>query len=389
MVTLARVDPDGFYLMSDLELSSGWIGGTDPPADEPNEPSSHPLDTLKAILRQALKKRPCIVAFSGGRDSSAILALAVDVARREGLPLPVPVTNVYPDVPETDESRWQELVVRHLALTEWERLVYHDEADLIGPMASEGLRRSGVVWPVTVHLNERLWAAAGGGMLITGEGGDEVFGVRRITPLTGLLSRSVHPRRKAAQMAAVGVAPSPLRRRLLLPRIERATRRDWLMPAARREFIDRVIADALAEPLRWDRSIVSLQRRRGIRIGLHNLQVGAARQGATYVYPLLDTRFVHSWAGFGGRLGYPGRAAAMRTLFAPFLPEALLERADKVSFVNARLGEASRSFIAEWGGAGVDPGLVDVERLKELWSAPVPHSGTLLLLQAAWLRTTS
>lgn len=118
------MDSDRFYRMTPLEIASGWVGGLDPPPEETSEVPAHPLEALKAILLPALERQPCAVAFSGGRDSSAILAVAVDLARREGLPLPVPVTNVFPDAPETDELVWQELVIRHLALGEWERLIY-------------------------------------------------------------------------------------------------------------------------------------------------------------------------------------------------------------------------------------------------------------------------
>ena len=45
--------------------------------------------------------------------SSAVLAVAVHVARREGLAEPIPITKVFPDVPTTEEQSWQE---RHRAL---------------------------------------------------------------------------------------------------------------------------------------------------------------------------------------------------------------------------------------------------------------------------------
>jgi len=44
--------------------------------------------------------------------------------------------------------------------------------------------------------------------------------------------------------------------------------------------------------------------------------------------------------------------------------------------------ELARSF----DGTGVDPAIVDVARLRELWSEPEPDAHTYLLLQAIWLR---
>lgn len=59
-----------------------------------------------------LGRPPCLLAFSGGRDSSALLAVAVSVAHREGLPLPIPL--IYPGVAGTDESSWQYMILDHL-----------------------------------------------------------------------------------------------------------------------------------------------------------------------------------------------------------------------------------------------------------------------------------
>ena len=98
----------------------------------------------------ALERPPCGVAFSGGRDSSLVLAVAVHVARREGLPEPIPITRVFPDVSESDEQLWQERVVRHLGLREWHRVTVHDELDVMGPHATAHLREHGIVWPPTI-----------------------------------------------------------------------------------------------------------------------------------------------------------------------------------------------------------------------------------------------
>ena len=103
-----------------------------------------------------------MVSFSGGRDSSAVLAGAVNLARREGLPPPIPVTNVFPDVREADEHQWQQHVVRHLGLTEWVRLEHTDEAHLLGPYAQRVMLRHGLAWPFNVHFHLPLLDAAQG-----------------------------------------------------------------------------------------------------------------------------------------------------------------------------------------------------------------------------------
>lgn len=94
------------------------------------------MEALEAAVLPALCRPPCLVVFSGGRDSSAVPA----VARRSGLPDPMPATNRFRGSPATKETEWQELVVRHLGLTDWHVLDRDDELDVIGPVAEQVLR---------------------------------------------------------------------------------------------------------------------------------------------------------------------------------------------------------------------------------------------------------
>jgi hypothetical protein len=57
------------------------------------------------------------------------------VARREGLPEPIPATLRFPEASDTDEDDWQEQVVRRLGCGDWTRLEFTDELDLVGPVA--------------------------------------------------------------------------------------------------------------------------------------------------------------------------------------------------------------------------------------------------------------
>src|SRR5690242_21596158 len=97
--------------------------------------------TLKDAVREAVLSGPTFVSFSGGRDSSAVLAAATSVARREGLSLPIPVTIRASEAPESDESDWQETVVRHLGVENWIKVEIDDELDAVGHYARRGLER--------------------------------------------------------------------------------------------------------------------------------------------------------------------------------------------------------------------------------------------------------
>jgi asparagine synthase (glutamine-hydrolysing) len=383
------VEPDGFYRMTPFEIATGWVAGMDPPEADQEPPHRHPLDVLKDVIRPPLETGRCVVTFSGGRDSSAILAVAVEVAREEGLPLPIPVTQVFASAPETDETEWQELALRHLRITEWERLVYDEgEADLIGPAATESLRQIGLVWPPALHTKERVWKAGSGGFLLTGEGGDEIFGIRRVTPITRLLRRQVGSRRRTLRKAARAVTPRPVRRRSTTSEIRQTTPIPWLTPNAEAAFRDLLVSDALVEPLPWRSSIISLLQRRGVTKAHDNLAAAGAAFNTTVVDPLLDPGFVYALAEFGGRLGFSGRSDATRALFGHLLPEALITREEKVYFNTVLFSESSKRFAASWDGEGVDTSLVVPDQLKVVWESHMPHAASASSLQAAWLNAS-
>jgi hypothetical protein len=52
-------------------------------------PGATARGVLEELISPALERPPCVIGFSGGRDSSSLLALATHLARREGLPMPV------------------------------------------------------------------------------------------------------------------------------------------------------------------------------------------------------------------------------------------------------------------------------------------------------------
>ncbi|MEX1133482.1 MAG: asparagine synthase-related protein [Acidimicrobiia bacterium] len=376
---------DQFYRMTPLEVASGWVAGYEKAETHASDAGADPLAALENLLSPPLESPPCFVEFSGGRDSSALLAVAVNVARRHGLALPVPITRIFPDVPESREDDWQEEVVRHLGLSEWHRIEYTDEFDLLGPTAMRSLRQHGLIWPATIHTRALVWEAAGGGTVVSGEGGDEVFGRRRISPLAGLLAKNVHPRKRAVAMTLEAFAPRPIRRSLIGRDLRQHEDRLWLREDAQREFRSKLIEDRLTEPLWWDHATRRHRHRRADWLGIHNLRLSAAMIGVSYLAPFHDVVFLDALANRGGRLGFPGRSAAMRDLFGELLPRKVLERESKAEFTRTFVCRESRSFMVNWNGDGLENDLVDAEALKREWEGERPHAGTLPLLQAAWL----
>ncbi len=376
-----------YYEMDPREVAWGWVPGlVDDPTDGDADVGEGPVEALERIVLEALQHPPCFVEFSGGRDSSALLAVAVQAARRAGLADPIPVTWVYPTVPEAQEDEWQQKVIRHLRLDTWERHEILDESDLVGPTATDSLRRRGLLWPPTLHTRSVTWRHCRGGSVINGNGGDEILGIRRSTPLAGLLARNVRPRRRATVQAAKSMLPKAVRRRIVATELWRSGDRRWLRPAARRRYVDAIAADAAEEPFAWSASVLHHLRLRSSRLGTHNLRTEAAAHGVAFVQPFLDPRFVRALAHAGTRFGYPGRTAAMKALFGDLLPDDVIRRTSKADFTRVYFGDHTRRFVDRWTGEGVDPELVDVERLREVWRSERPHAGTAALLQQAWLK---
>ncbi|PZF85491.1 asparagine synthase-related protein [Jiangella anatolica] len=373
-----------YYRLSAFELATSWVHGVRAVPAVPHVPVS-PRVALEDAIRPALLRGPCFVSFSGGRDSSAVLAVATALARRDGLPDPVPVTEVYPGVADADESEWQRLVVGHLKLTEWVRLPVSGESDLLGDGARASLLRRGVVWPPPFHVKDPLFATVAGGSMLTGEGGDEVIGPRRVTPVNLLVRLRRRPR--PILLAAVGssLRPAVLRRAAVRRQMAADDQQPWLRADVARAHRRLLAADEAAEPLAWGRSIWWVRHRRAVDAVLTNYAALGAEHDVRVGHPLLDERFLAALAGFGGRWGFAGRTDLMRVLFADLLPEAVLSRASKASFDRAYLGEPTREFARTWDGSGVDTTLVDPDVLRSAWLSDRPSTLSGTLLQQAWL----
>lgn len=375
------------YRLSPLEVATGIVLGTSRRTVGRSQHET-PLAAVEDAIRPALERAPCYVSFSGGRDSSTVLAAATALARREGLALPIPATHRFAGAEGSGESEWQELVVAHLGLEDWLRLELSDEMDCVGPLATALLRRHGLLWPCNLHFHGPLIEAASGGSLLTGIGGDELFSASRWWRIRDVLAGRKTPRPRDATSLALALAPEAARRRFLL---RRATPPPfpWLKPAALQELLAAFVVDEAAEPLGWGASLRYRVARRYLEVGSQHLAAVAGDWNVQVRHPLIDDAVVSTLSHAARRDQFRTRAEGMQLLAGTLLPEPVLSRTSKARFDGAFWHRHSRELAARWNGEGVDSDVVDVGRLREEWASPEPDARTFTLLQSVYLAGTS
>ena len=367
-----------------LEIACGLVIEGEPHAPKlARAASAPPRVAIDDAIRRALRQPPCLVSFSGGRDSAAILAAAAALARREGLDLPIPATHRFPGAPATHEDDWQEQVVGHLGLRDWMRITVTDELDSVGPVAQAVLRRHGVLWPFNAHLHVPLFERAAGGSLLTGVGGDELLGPQRWRAAQALLAGRVRPRARHVRTVGLALAPAPARREVLARRHE--IRWPWLHPHVD-ALINRRRADWVARtPRRWNAGVGWWWQSRTRAVLAQTLSLLAGDARTLVVQPFLEPAVLGCAAAHFGVRGPVDRTTAMRAVFGDVLPDPVLARRSKATFNEAFFSDHSRAFAGAWNGAGVDASLVDPERLAAVWTAARPDPRSFSLMQAAWL----
>lgn len=374
--------------LTSLELATNKVLGLD--AATLSLPSAASdlttVEALEASVLPAVARPPCVVTFSGGRDSSLVLAIATRVARRNGFPDPIPATIRFVAIEAAEESRWQELVIRHLGLENWVTRDVGTDLDLLGPLASSVLVRHGVLWPLNIYLHESLIAHAAGGSLMTGMHGDSVFGGGRWVATKDLVGRRRRPQPRYGPRLGPALAPVWVKRRVMR-RSARAPR--WLRPSARKAYVEARSRDDAAAPRRWDRWLDVMARRRSLRVATESMGLLAADVDALLVQPLTSRLVMATMAYNGGSRGIGDRTAIMRSLFTDLLPDEVLARPDKAGFGDAFLGPLTREFAQKWNGDGVDSDVVDPDVLKKVWCDDRLDLRAALLLQSAWLHQRS
>lgn len=344
-----------------------------------------PVAALGSAIERTLDSGPPAVAFSGGRDSSLLLAVAALVCRRAGMEPPLPVTLCMPSaVAEADERKWQELMLEHLQIPHWHRIPIGGELDLVGPYARRHLVRDGLLFPANAHSVVPMLEAAGPRCLIVGLGGDELLTPQQWRTVHDLLGRRRGPQRRDVVRLAAGTVPRSIRGLLRPSDTNGLDAMEWLRPAAKRQLA-RGSARRFEEPVSWGTAIRHVASRRDVILPFRAMQRLARADGHRVEAPLLDPGFVGALARAGGRGGWGGRTATMNALARDLLPADVVGRTSKAYFNRVFFGEESRAFAAEWSGQGLDETLVDADALRGEWLSEIPDFRTALLLQSAWL----
>jgi asparagine synthase (glutamine-hydrolysing) len=383
-VTVLAAPPAAIEL-DPLEIHTGILlnqSRTRAESECPEYDGATPAQVLEDVLTAALVRTPCLVAFSGGRDSSALLAAATHLARRHGLDEPIPVTLRFPQHPRTEETHWQEQVMKHLALPEWHVLDHDQEFDVIGPVARTALRRHGLYWPPNAHTLVPLLESASGGALITGNGGDELFTRWLWFRIARIRRARMLPRRVDIKPLAFSYLPLASRR-VAFERLSHFGPA-WLRPSATRELRRRYASD-LGFRRSWCADLEACLTSRYREVVKSTFGRFAADAGTTLVEPFFDARYVRAVGHHAPRDGFASRGEAMTAHFGELLPDKVLTRSDKAVFTEVSSGSEARAFAANWDGSGVDESLVDPEIVRSVWLSERPSMQSLTMLQAAYL----
>jgi hypothetical protein len=292
-------------------------------------------------------------------------------------------------VPETrrDEDA-QAAAIEALGLSDtWQRIDMKDRAELLGPLAREGLERHGLLFPANAYwvrpMAERLKEVAGDGQptLLAGHGEAELHSYWPYGPLHQVFARDRRPGRRDLRLAAQAAVPHAVRTRRERRRY-RAGSLPWLRPGV----IDRLAE--LSEPvawLRWDRTLTYLRSRRCESATQRGYQELARDTDVRVAFPRLDDRYLGALIKCGGAGGFGTREELTERLFGDVLPPVLKGRTDKTAYGKVFFGPETRGFAERWSGDGLPEQMVDPDVLRRLWTSERYDWRTAALLQVAWL----
>ncbi|TQN37945.1 hypothetical protein FHU33_4618 [Blastococcus colisei] len=291
----------------------------------------------------------------------------------------------FPKDPASHEGEWQEALIRHLRLEEWQRVDLETEVDVVGPYADSVLHRHGLLYPLNTHFHVPVLHHARGGSLLTGIGGDEVLSPPRFRRLNAVLRGQEHPRPRDLLSLAAAYGP----RWLAATGVARREpyHLDWLTPVANRELGRWRARSIAAQDVRWDRWISHAWWTDRARVmGERSIEAVADDVGATAIHPFSDPTFLVTAARERGALGFKSRREALDVLAGDLLPAGQSGRISKASFNHSFFGPRSRALAAAWDGTGLDETIVDPRALRLAWEQPRVDARSQWLLQVLRLR---
>lgn len=363
------------------EIAAGAVFGHDPGRTPDNgalrdgmtAAAGSVLDRLADVLIPALGRPPCLVSFSGGMDSSFLLAAAARTARRLALPDPVPITWRFTRAPAADESDRQDAVVAAIGLGEHIVLAAGEDLDLLGPVATEFLTRFGLRSPANLFLHLPLIAAAAGGSLITGAGGDQV--------LVG--HAASRPSARGLRRAVVRAVPP----RMLAPVVRRRDRLfPWLTPGAARRITTRYLAERRGRPA----SGLARMRYEATGRALALTAAGLSEMGRHFDTvvrnPFLDVGVQAAFAGLLADRPGARRPELLTAASAGELPSVVTTRHPKARLHQVFIRSTTADFIRRPPDPAALPPGVDPAALHAFWSSSPGSTATGLLIQHLWLQ---
>jgi asparagine synthase (glutamine-hydrolysing) len=378
--------------LTELDIAYGAALGTHEMPPPPPTAFSSPIAAFEAAMLDAVTRPPCVVLFSGGRDSSAVLAVATRVARSVGAPDPLPVSVIFNADEAAEESEWQELAIRHLGINEWMRVPVDTELDLLGSRAQRILNKHGLLYPAHVNLYDLGLEHARSGSLLSGLHGDGLFTPRaNMERVRSVLYRRERPSTRDLLRVGLSLSPHWIRDAVWKRRAASRTPQ-WVGGAEASALQSRITEMQATQPRDWRQSVARMAEGRGGALSKRSIQLIADEHQALYSAPIGDPGFVAALGRLGGRAGFRSRTEVMERVFGEELPQALLERRSKARFRWSYWGPAAARFAVEWDGSGLPPS-IDAEQLRSTWiqltdrnaSLP-PFAGLAALpLHAAWL----
>lgn len=357
--------------LTEWEIATGWVSGRLPPpcaaGGQDHRPT--PLAALEQAVLPALNRPPCVVSFSGGMDSSFVLAVAALAARKNGLAPPIPVSWQVSGAPAADESARQATVLAELDIHDRVILQAGDDLDFVGPVAGRLLSSWGLRYPGNLHLHLPLLEQVVGGSLLTGVGGDQVL-TSWATPPSGMRSRG-----RTALPLAVRVALSRRRHRA----------DTWLHGTVHRDLLRRLEKEACDEPVTPVGRLSWQVSSRALAMGVANLDSVARDLDVQVINPLLDTTFHRALGRSLDDETELTRAEMIGVIGGSNLPPVVARRRPKARFDEVLVRRHTRDLVAGWNGAAIPADLVNCRALRERWSSSSFPTATSLLLQSVWL----